>query len=144
MSFSSPYIIKKILEVFKVETPVEYVAILDYEGNIKAQMIKNGSENTSTFQLRCVDGARAIRGMYQSCQKFFDETNLIIISNENNTEFICFSKFVIYVMTKLTENEESIVQVRKQIKKLESDLQKLFKSNNENFEKYDEMHNNRP
>ena len=133
MSFSSPYVIKKILDVFRGETPVEYIAILDYEGNIKAQMIKDGSENTSVFQLRCIDGTRAIRGMYQSCQQFFDETNLIIIYNETNTEFICLSKFVIYVMTKFTENEENIIRMRNQIKKLESDLQKLFESGSVNF-----------
>lgn len=142
-SFSSPYIIKKILNVFRVDTPVIYVAILDYEGNIKAQLVRDENENTSLFETRCIDGARAIYGMYQASKQFFDETNLITISNETNTEFIYFSNFVIYVLTEPIEDEEKTIPIKNKIKKLEEELQKIFDSTIFDLEEHDQMHNNR-
>ena len=143
MSFSSPYVIKKISNLFRVDVHVIYVAVLDYDGNIKVQMVRDTSQSTATFEARSIDGARAIYGMYQTSKQFFDETNLITISNETNTELIYFSNFVIYVLTNPIDDEEKTTQIRNKIKKLGYDLSRLFGIGNNDFEKHEKMHRSR-
>ena len=81
--------------------------------------------------------------MYKASKHFFDDTNLITISNDTNTEFICLSDFVIYVLTDPIDDEEKITLIRNKIKKLSFALSRFFKAESMDFERHEKMYRNR-
>ena len=134
MSFSSLYVIKKILNVFKAETMVKYVAILDYEGSIKVHLVQD-KKNISLLERRCISGVKAISKRCKANQKFTNQTELLTISNENDVELICFSNFIIYVISQHAQDDEKLAQLTNDIEKLAINLNKIFELEHTKLEK---------
>lgn len=137
MSFDSPYVIKRILDVFKVQDFVKYVAILDYNGNIKTHLFSGDDESLTEYTARCITGAKAIMGFKN---KGSDHTRLVTISNDSSTEFVCFGTHVIYVITKPLDDQQKIALLMEKIKNLEKKMRVIFESEGTNLKKNDDLY----
>jgi len=142
MSFDSPYVIKRILDVFRLQNLVDYVAILDYDGNIKTHLYQNDDGGVAKFEARCISGAKAILGL-ENKNKKSDQAKLVMISSDSSTEFVCFGIHVIYVLTKPLDDQQKIALMIEKISNLEMKLRGIFESEETTLEKNDNLYSSR-
>lgn len=119
----------KIMNLFKDDSIVRYVAIVDYDGNIKTQMVLDSEHNdVRIFEKICRIGIKAIKGTKNIKNKFIDKTDVLIIPGISGNELIYFGNFIIYTYTNPTENEREATSTKKKIIELDKHMNHIFGS----------------
>lgn len=126
-SVYSQHILFKILDLFKANNIVQYVAILDYNGKIQTHVILNNySKYISAYANRCLNSISVIKGTKDTIEKFSDKTNVLSIYENTENELICFVDFIIYVYSLSTVNEQKISKTKNGIKALDKEMSFIF------------------